>query len=116
MAITRNENYPAFKKWYKILNWILDKCETFPKNVRFTMSTRVSNISMDILESIIEAIYSKKKTDILRRINLYIEKLRVLFRLSFDRRYISVNQYEYISSELNEFGKMIGGWLRSCDA
>ncbi len=115
MAITRNENYPAFKKWYRILDWILDKCETFPKSVRFTFSSRVANISFDILERIVEAIYSKNKTDILRRINLYIEKLRVLFRISYDRQYISVKQYEFISAELNEFGRMIGGWLKSCD-
>ena len=115
MAVTKNEDYPVFKKWYGILDWILDKGETFPKSVRFTLSSRLSNISMDILEGIIEAIYSKQKTYILKRINLYIEKLRVLFRLSFDRRYISVKQYEYISAELNEFGKMIGGWLKSCN-
>ena len=50
---------------------------------------------------------------ILERINLYIEKLRVIFRISFKRRYISKNQYEYVSTMLNETGKMIGGWKKA---
>jgi len=109
------EDYPAFVKWYKTLDWILDKCEKFPKSVRFTLSSRIANISIYILEGIIEAIYTKKRSHILNTINLYIEKLRVLFRISFDRRYISIKQYEYISSEIDETGKMIGGWIKKCE-
>ncbi len=106
------QGYPVFDKWITILDWILDRVEKFPKSVRFTLSTRIVNISLDILESIVEAIYTKKRSYILRRINLYIEKLRVLFRICFKRRYISTNQYEFISSEIMEFGKMIGGWIK----
>jgi flagellar biosynthesis/type III secretory pathway protein FliH len=109
-----NEDYPVFVKWYKTLDWILDKTEKYPRNVRYSLSGRINDISLDILEKIIEAIYSKKKRYILQSINLYIEKLRVLFRISSKRRYISIKNYEYISKELNETGKMIGGWLKIC--
>lgn len=109
-----NENYPVFDKWYRILSWIMDMCEKYPKSVRFSLSGRIASMSIDIIESIIEAIYAKKRCHILRRINLYMEKLRVLFRLSCDRKYISVKQYEYITREINEAGKMIGGWIKSC--
>ncbi len=111
-----NEDYPVFKKWYKILDWILDKTEKYPRNVRYSLSGRINDIALDVLEKIIEAIYSKKKRHILQSINLYIEKLRVLFRISSDRKYISLKSYEFISMEINEFGKMIGGWIKSCDA
>ena len=110
-----NEDYPVFRKGYMILDWILDKCEKFPKSVRFTFSNRISNVGLDILEKVIEAIYSKNRVNVLISINLLLEKLRVFFRLSFKRRYISFRQYEYISKEINEFGRMIGGWLRSCE-
>ena len=108
-----NEDYPAFKKWYKTLDWILDKIEKYPRNVRYSLSGRIANISIDILEKLIEAIYSKKKVYILKEVNINIEKLRVMFRISSDRHYISLKQYEYISVEINEFGKMIGGWIKS---
>ena len=109
-----NEDYPVFRKWYVTLDWILDRCENFPKSVRFTISTRISNISLDILEKIVEAIYSKNRLEILQSANLDIEKLRFFFRIAFERKYISSKQYEYISRELNEFGKMAGGWIKSC--
>lgn len=65
------------------------------------------------MEKIIEAIYSKKRIDILQEINIYIEKLRVFFRISYDRKYISTNQFEFICTEIEETGKMIGGWIKS---
>lgn len=109
-----NEDYPAFQKWYRILDWILNTCEKYPKSVRFTFSNRIINYSMDILEKLITAIYQKNKKPILNQINLIIEMLRVFFRLSFERRYISNKQYLYIATEINEFGQMIGGWVKSC--
>ncbi len=50
--------------------------------------------------------------NILKQANLNIEKLRMFFRISYSRKYISVRQYEYISRELNEIGAMIGGWIK----
>jgi len=110
-----NEDYPVFKKWCTLLDWILDRCEKYPKDVRFTFSSRIANLSLDVLEKTIEAIYNRDKAQILRQINLHIEKLRVFFRISMQRRYISMKQYEYVSLEINEFGRMVGGWLKSCE-
>ena len=112
MAASKNDNYPVFKKWYEILNWIMDRAEKYPKSVRFSFTNRLVNMSVDVLELVIEAIYTKERSYILRRINLYIEKLRVFFRLSYQRRYISIKQYEFISREIEEFGRMIGGWSK----
>lgn len=112
MVTSKNDNYPVFKKWYHVLNWIMDRAERFPKSVRFSFTSRLLNMSLEVLELVIEAIYTKERADILRRINLYIEKLRVFFRLSYHRKYLSLKQYEYISAELNEFGRMIGGWAK----
>jgi|JI10StandDraft_1071094.scaffolds.fasta_scaffold180520_2 hypothetical protein len=111
-----NDDYPAFRKWYTILDWVLDRCESFPKSVRFTFSGRIADLALDILENLIEAIYSKDKKARLLQINLNLEKLRVFYRLSHDRKYISTRQFEFIVTELNDFGKMIGGWLKNAQS
>lgn len=108
-----NKDYPVFNKWLTVQDWILDRTEVFPKSVRFSFSDRIANLSLDITEGIIEAIYSKDRAYILDKLNLYIEKLRVLFRISFNRKYLSSSQYEFISRELNETGVMVGGWRKS---
>jgi hypothetical protein len=112
MQMTKNEQYPLFEKWSGILDWTLDRVEKYPKSSRFTLANRLANLSIDVLEGIIECIYTQERTQILRKLNLYMEKLRVLFRISMQRRYISKRQYEYIIRELQESGCMIGGWTK----
>lgn len=106
----KTTEYPVFSKWYETLGWILDRCEGFPKDVRFTISNRIVNLALEVLDKITEAIYTRNRSGILREINLHLEKLRILFRLSYDRRLLSGAQYEYISEAIYETGKMIGGW------
>ena len=108
------EDYPLYMKWRFIIGYLLDLCGKYPKNVRFNLCDRITNMSLDVLEGIVEAIYAKRKTDILLRANLYMEKLRALMQISVDKKFISLSQYEYICSEINEAGKMIGGWIKSC--
>jgi len=42
-----------------------------------------------------------------------LDKLRILIRLSKDFKFISIRQYEFVSGEINEVGKMLGGWIKS---
>ena len=105
-------DYPIFQKWYTTLNWILDKVESFPKSVRFTITTKISNISIEILELIIEMIYNKSKRNFLLNINLKLEKLRIFFRLTKDRTYLSIKQYEFIIRNIDEVGRMVGGMMK----
>jgi hypothetical protein len=107
------EDYPLFVHWLSALDWILDTAERFPKSVRFSLAGRIADLSLDVMEGIVEAIYSKQRRHILDRCNLYIEKLRVLFRISHRRRYISMGQYEHVSGLLDEAGRMIGGWRKA---
>lgn len=108
------DDYPLYSAWRRVTEYLIELCGSYPKNVRFTLCDRITNLSLDVLESIIEAIYAKYKTDILHKTNLYIEKLRALIQISVNKKYISVQQYEHVSREINEAGKMLGGWKKSC--
>lgn len=107
------QELPVFVRWYKFLGWLLDTTEKFPKRVRFTISSRLDTMALDVLELIIEAAYTKDKTHLLKKANLEIEKMRILIRLCHDRHYISGNKYETAVKDLYETGKMLGGWIRS---
>ncbi len=104
--------YPIFQHWYKTLSWILGSVEKFPKNARFSTASRIADISLDAMELVIEAIYSKNRKIILIKFNMNLEKLRVLFRISNDKRYISISQYEYVSNAIDKAGRMAGGWKK----
>jgi len=91
---------------------MLDHTEKFPKKARFTFVTRIDNMMLDTLEDIIEARYTKNRGTILKRINIRIEKLRQILRISYDRHYLALNSYEFAMRKLNEAGKMTGGWIK----
>ena len=103
---------PIFSLWTDITGWMLDRIDDFPKKVRFSLSNRIANLVVDILERIIEALYKRKKIVILRDINIKIEKLRVLLRICFNKNYLSVKQHEFIQEKINDAGRMIGGWIK----
>ncbi|MBF0227934.1 MAG: diversity-generating retroelement protein Avd [Desulfobacterales bacterium] len=106
------EKYPIFIKWLNAMDWILNNVELFPKSARFTVSSRIANLTLDVAENIIEAIYTKERAHILDKINMQLEKLRMLYRICYKRKYISSTQHEYISGVFNETGKMVGGWRK----
>ena len=110
---SKTDSYPVFVKWSETTDWILDITEKMPKSVRFSLSSRIANLALDVVEAIVAAIYTKNRAHMLDRANLYIEKLRVLFGICHRRKYISMRQYAHISERLNEAGQMIGGWRKS---
>ena len=72
-------------------------------------------MALDIVEFLIEAKYSKNKRPILRRINLYLEKIRILLRISHEIKLLSTKSYHFASKGINEVGTMLGGWIKAQD-
>ena len=107
-----HEALPLFVKWTAFLKWELDTTEKFPKKVRFTFSTRLDNLALDVLELIIEAAYTKRRGALLRKINLNIDKLRVLLRICHELTYLPTQSYKHAIKLLEECGRMAGGWSR----
>ena len=103
-----------FVFWYEFLDWLLDKTEKFPKKSRFTIVSRIDNLGLDIMEGLVIASYSgrDKKIRILKDINIKLERLRVLLRLSSKRKFINLTSFEYAMRKVDECGKMVGGWIK----
>ena len=66
-----------------------------------------------MLEALIEATYTRDRTEALRRGNLGIEKLRFLIRLAADLRLLDRRRYEHAARALDDTGRLIGGWMRA---
>ena len=72
----------------------------------------LDKLALDILELLIEAAYTRDKADLLKRAGLQLEKLRYLIRLSKDLEFLSIRRYEFVAGQIDEVGRMVGGWLR----
>ena len=102
---------PILPRLYDLILWFSPKISQFRKKYKYALGDRITNCFLDILELIIEAKYSSKKKDhFLRKANLNLEKLRFLIRLAKDLQCLSIKSYEYGAKQINEIGKMVGGW------
>lgn len=108
------KNLAIFEKTYEFILWIYPRVNKFPKSQRFVLGQRIENVSLEILEKIIEANQKRDKKRELQEISVKLDVLRILIRLSKDFQFINLKQYEFASKNLNEIGKMLGGWIKSC--
>jgi len=100
-------------KWYAYAKWVLERVESFPKSQRFILGQRLSNHVMDVLETLVKASYAKDKTVLLIQANEGIEMTRWVVRMASDRKLLAPKQFEFSALQLNECGRMVGGWLKS---
>ncbi len=108
----QSNELPIFVAWMDFLKWLIITTDKFPKKVRLTFTNRINNIALDVVEDLVEAQYSKTKSDLLRRANLKLEKLRVLIRISYEQRFLTYDRYQAASVKINQAGKMLGGWAK----
>jgi len=104
---------PVVEKHYKLILWILPKIANFPKDQRFLLADRIERTLLDILEMLIEAVYSKRKREILIKVNLKLDVLRFMMRIAKDMRYVSIKGYDFFCQSVLEIGRMVGGWLKT---
>lgn len=103
---------PALEAHYRFLLWLVPAVEKFPKSQKFLLGDRIQATALEVLEQMIEATYSRRRQHHLAAANLGIEKLRFLFRLSMDLRYLDLRRYEHAARSLDEVGRLIGGWAK----
>ena len=99
----------AVPKLYDVIMWLMGRVEKFPRSQKFTLGDRILNISLDTLDVLIEVAYTRKCLPLLQKANVQLEKLRFLIRLCCDFKLLSGKQYAYVSNEINEVGKLVGG-------
>lgn len=107
---------PIFVKWMDFLKWLLPTTDRLPKKVRFTLSNRINNLALDLIEDLVEARYSRNKTAALRSANFKLEKIRILLRICFESNLLPQKSYKHAVYSLNEVGKMLGGWMKNQEA
>lgn len=98
---------------FRFVLWLVPTVEHFPRSQKFLLGDRMQSTALDCLEQLIEATYTKAREAALARANLGIEKLRFLFRIAFELKYVDFARFEHAARNLDEIGRMIGGWMRT---
>ncbi len=107
------ETGAAIESHYRFLLWLVPTLEKFPRAQRFLLGDRIQRTALDVLESLIEATYTRQRRNHLVRANLGIEKLRFLMRLAHDLRHLDGRRYEFAARSLDETGRRVGAWMKT---
>ena len=106
---------PIFKKTYELYKKFYTFRTTVPKQDRYTLWQRCENLMLDFLEGVLSASQMPKseKLPILEKASLKLNFLRVFLRLMKEIKSIDNKKYSMLQEEIDEIGRMLGGWIKS---
>ena len=101
----------AYSLWFSILN-------DFPKVHRYTLGGKIENYFLDLLENIFISLYLPPKEKI-NSLHLAIAKLdgvKFFSQIAWENKSIAKEKFITLSEQLQEIGKMLGGWKKGIEA
>lgn len=112
MKTTRPQS-PLFVKTYDYLLWLIPLTLKFPRSQRFLLAERLSGLALDFYDMILEAVMESQGRAVqLRQADKTLTKIRLYTRLSYDLQCISLGQLEHSARQLDEIGRLLGGWQK----
>ena len=106
---------PIFKKTYDLYKTFYGYRASVPKQDRYTIWQKCEELLLEVLEGILYASQTTKveKLPFLERASMKLNFLRVFIRLMKDIKAIDSKKYIATGANLDEIGRMLGGWIRS---
>jgi len=87
----------------------------FPKKSRYTLGLKIDSLFIEIIELLFTASYlgKEQKLPYLQKAGGKLDLLKFFLQIAWELKTIDNNKYITLSKQLEEIGKMIGGWIRS---
>jgi hypothetical protein len=97
----------AYKLWFEFKKHI-------PKSARYTLAEKVDRLFIEVLELIFIAQYLKQKQKLpaLLKANTKFDSLKFFLQVLWETKNLELKHYKLLSENLNEIGRMLGGWLK----
>lgn len=109
-------DFIIYTRMLEAQRWIFVKVNTFPKKQRFVLGQQIETSALVCLRLIIQANNLKSPDKTLAKLedlNTELEVLRGLLRICFEMKFLSAKSLGYITKQIDEVGKMTGGWIKS---
>jgi len=98
-------------RFEELAGWFFERTASWPKSARFTMTQRLENHALDVIEDLVVARYSPiERSRRLEDVNLRLERMRHLLRLAVRSRACPGSTFESTMRGLDEVGRMLHGW------
>lgn len=109
-----NLEIPLFGKLYDFYKNLSQVIEKFPKTKRYGLGQKMDQIALELIELIVRASYLQReqKPSVLEKSVVSADLLKILLRLAKDNKALDNKKYLQLESNLQEIGRMVGGWKR----
>lgn len=107
----------TYQKMVNLIYYSKNLLKKYPKSERFDLCSDIKNILYDTLRNIIFAWKEYKnegKMQFLKKIDVELVVLKSLTTISYKYQYITQKNYMVWNEHISEIGKLIGGWIKSC--
>jgi len=110
-----NLDIPVFQKTYELYKSFYQLVAHFPKKDKYAIGQKIENGILGLIEDIIIAsqLSKSEKVSILQAGSIKLDVLKVLIRCCKDLKTIDNKSYLLLESQLQEIGKMLGGWIKA---
>ena len=105
---------PILKKSYDVYRQLHELRAKVAKQDRHTLWQRLENSTLQVIEGILRASAMTKdeKLPVLQEVSHNLNVTRIFIRLAKDTKIIDMGKYEDFQSQVDEIGRMLGGWVK----
>ena len=102
----------VFQKVQDFLLWIKPTVQRFAKVHKYSLGIQLENEVIELLKQIVRANFKRDKKETIEECFIHYEIVKILIRLSNDYKLLNIKQYKFAAKELDEIGKLLGGWYK----
>lgn len=105
-------NAPLYIKAYSFSRYIIERMEVLcGKRYRIVADSLCEN-ALSLIHSITLALKGINKASNIVRTDEILNLMRIDIRLLYDLAIFNLKQLEFLTKELEEIGRMVGGWKK----
>ncbi|KKP98200.1 MAG: hypothetical protein US25_C0037G0004 [Candidatus Moranbacteria bacterium GW2011_GWE1_36_7] len=110
-----NNEIPVIKKVYTLYKTFYEFSKLFPKKDKYVLGSKCEEYIIATLELLLAASSAPKneKQIFIKQANIKFDALKIFIRIANDIRMLDTKKYIAIQKQLQEIGRMLGGWQKS---
>ncbi|MDD3187303.1 MAG: four helix bundle protein [Bacilli bacterium] len=111
------EELIIYKQYVELICYTELVTDKFPKKEKLALVSTIKSNTYEGLKNIIKAYKKYDKIDklnALTNLDIDMKMLKVMIRLSYKNKYISIKNYTAWSKKISNICNMLGGWIKSC--
>ncbi len=104
----------VYRRSEELLYKVYPRLKNYPKSEKFSLCQNIKDNFFNLMRCIsLGNSVKSKRMQYLQEADGYLQVLKVLMKLSKQRRYISIGFYQDIDLELTEINKLLSGYIKS---